>query len=452
MPAIKQLLQRLQVPLQTAADPCYARGRRWYRQGMHLPPEQLARRQLSRLAELITGLRQHGLAGFAEGIEPAQLQGCTDLARLPVMTRDRLREVFPRLREIYRDRRDVSEYTSGGATSEPVQFYFSRRQRRLVGGCNLEMYMQLGWRPGMPRFSLWGREPGAKSRPPRRLTLRGKFGRWLQHTTAYGGYVPPDEEYLKFLGSVRANPGCAVFGFTSLLESCALLMLERGLELPPGHIAAAWTCSEMLTERQRQLIEQAFGLSPRRHYGSRECSTTAADCRCGTLHLSPRFIAEAVDPQSHVPLPAGQTGSLLLTDLFNDATPFIRYEIGDLGAVEWRDCACGRSGWCLTELAGRTAGLFTLPSGTRFSALCFAGIYNFFPDTKQWQAVRTGPAEFELRHSGGRLPESDRQRLISMTSDLLEGAAVRVVENYKLERSPTGKLIAFRDLTTDTRA
>lgn len=451
MCSLPTAIQRLQVPLQSAVDPLYAYGRAWHRRGFSLPPEKHEQLLSGSLGELINHFRRCGLCE-----DPAYGQssgaGYAGLAQMPVMTRESLRALFPRLQQISQRRRDITAHVSGGSTGDPIQFLQSRRQRRLAGGCNLGMYLMLGWRPGMPRFSLWGREPAVQPGPMGRPRLRSRLRQWLQHTSAFGGYLPAESEYLAFLDAVRSHPGCAVFGFTSLLESCAILMKERGLELPAGFLATAWACSEMLSSRQRRLIEDAFGVGLRRHYGSRECSATAADCTEGTLHINPRYIIEAVDPQTFSPLPAGHSGSLLITDLFNDATPFIRYEVGDLGAVAWRECACGRRGPCLVQFNGRTAGLFTLPSGTRASALCFAGIYNHFPALHQCQAVRLGPAEFELRYTGSQLEDAICTRLARMTSDLLEGAQVRVVRAAELERSPTGKLVAFLDLSGQSAA
>jgi len=443
MPTPKQLLQRLQIPLLTACDPLYAAGRRWFRLGTSLPQEQHEQLLMSRLSRLVRSFEGRGLLREPVGRKLTGADRFATLAEMPVLTRDGLRALFPRLVDRYRRRRGISVYCTGGATGEPVQFVFSRRQRRLAGGCVLGMYSILGWHPGMPRFCLWGREPGV--RPARPRGIRAYLRRRLQHTTVYGGYSPSEREYRRFIAEVQAQPGCAIFGLTSLIENCALMMREHDQQLPRGFLGALWTCSEMMFERQSRLIEDAFGCRPRRQYGSRECTMMAADCAHGNLHISPRYIIEAVDPDSYAPLPAGQTGSLLVTDLHNDVTPFIRYEIGDLGAVEWRDCDCGLRGPCLTELAGRTAGLITLPSGTRVSAHCFAAIMYLFPAVRQYQTLRLGPTEFELRYMGTELDTAARRRMEELTSDLLEGATVRIRPVEQLLLSPTGKLISYHE-------
>ena len=448
MSGARQLLQRLQVPLLTACDPLYAAGRRWFRLGTSLPREQHEQLLMARLPGLIRSFQDRGLLSDPVWQQLGGASRISALTAMPILTRQRLRALYPRLVELYGSGPAADRHTSGGATGEPVQFYYSRRQRRLAGGCALGMYTILGWRPGTQRFSLWGREPrGAPVSPSR--GPRARLRRWLQHTTGYGGFAPSEDEYSRFLAAVRAHPGCAVFGYTSLLERCAQLMIESGETLPRGFISTAWACSEMLHPHQQQRIEKAFGIRLRRHYGSRECTTCAVDCAHGSLHISPRYIVQAIDLETRAPLSAGRTGSLLITDLFNDATPFIRYEIGDIGAVEWRDCACGRRGYCLAELTGRTAGMFTLKSGTRVSALSLAAVINFFPQIDQYQAVRTGQTRFELRYTGSPLEASVANSMESMARALLEGATVRAVPVETLGLSPTGKLIPYREELAD---
>jgi len=224
-------------------------------------------------------------------------------------------------------------------------------------------------------------------------------------------------------------------------------MLEQDLVLPSGFLGTIWNCGETMYEQQSNVIQQAFGTKPRECYASRECSGTAMECSHGNLHVSPRYLVEAVNIETLAPLPDKHTGSLLLTDLFNDVTPFIRYEIGDLGAVEWRDCACGIRGLCITNLAGRVAWMINLPSGTRISSFAFNAMVNFLPALHQWKVVRCAPADFEVHHTGDKLNDTDRQQLLQMLDVALEGANIRIVRVSELDRTPTGKLLLYEDRT-----
>jgi phenylacetate-CoA ligase len=62
--------------------------------------------------------------------------------------------------------------------------------------------------------------------------------------------------------------------------------------------------------------------------------------------IESEFIAEAIDPQTHQPLPEGstETGELVLTNLGRWGSPLIRYRTGDLVRLTRPKtaCECGR--------------------------------------------------------------------------------------------------------------
>lgn len=225
------------------------------------------------------------------------------------------------------------------------------------------------------------------------------------------------------------------------------MMLDKHQEIPPGHLATVWTCAELLPPQGRVLISRAFGTKTREHYGSRECSTIAVECSAGNRHISPRYIAEAIDPASGKPCAPGAVGSLVFTDLFNDVTPFIRYQIGDLGAIEWRDCACGERGPCLTSITGRATTLIDLPSGRNISSHVVAFIMRKIRHLVRFQLRRFGSSEFECRFIGTAVSADDLAAAKQKFSDIFEGASLSFIEVSELDRSPSGKLIEYQDMT-----
>ena len=176
-------------------------------------------------------------------------------------------------------------------------------------------------------------------------------------------------------------------------------------------------------------------------------ASIATECDHGSLHINPRYIIEVVRYGDGQPCPPGKTGKLLITDLFNDATPLIRYQIGDLGAVEWRDCACGRSGPCLTELAGRITDLIVLPSGRRTPSTAFMVVLQNIDGINQFRTYRRRDQEFEVNYTGRVLDETTVTQTEQLLSNVLEGAAFRLIHVPEIDRSPAGKLIQYIDLT-----
>jgi phenylacetate-CoA ligase len=68
------------------------------------------------------------------------------------------------------------------------------------------------------------------------------------------------------------------------------------------------------------------------------------------------FIAEVIDPQSREPVPRGQAGELVLTNLGRLGSPLIRYRTGDMVQTGIEDaCECGTTDLALVGgILGRT--------------------------------------------------------------------------------------------------
>jgi phenylacetate-CoA ligase len=447
MHALKAILRKCQAVLKPVFDREYAAGMRWHATCRTQAPDDLRALQSKQLVGLVKHFVRVGLYELPEQLGSAMLAESGYLPQLPILTRGGLRDLFPRLARHYQDRRDVYRHLTSGATAEPVEFLHSRLMQRRTGGCNLGMYRLMGWRPGMKRLCLWGnyRDLGLEERQQR--GLKGRLLKWLASTRRFGGFTPDEAEYERFINAVRDSPGSAIFGFASLMEDCARWLIRRGDVLPPGHLATAWTCSEPVTDAGRKVMEQAFNVPVREHYGSRECASIATECDHGSLHINPRYIIEVVGYEDGQPCAPGITGKLLITDLFNDATPLIRYQIGDLGAVEWRDCACGWRGPCLIELAGRITDLIVLPSGRRTPSTTFMVVLQDIDGIHQFRTYRRRDQEFEVNYTGRMLDEPTVTQTEQLLSDVLEGAAVRLVHVPEIDRSPAGKLIQYVDLT-----
>jgi phenylacetate-CoA ligase len=80
---------------------------------------------------------------------------------------------------------------------------------------------------------------------------------------------------------------------------------------------------------------------------------------------------EMVDDNGH-PVRDGESGYILLTDLYNKAFPFIRYKIGDVGAIKAemigsQDIRNKK----LLKLDGRENDTIVLPSGKKSPGLTF---------------------------------------------------------------------------------
>ncbi len=83
-----------------------------------------------------------------------------------------------------------------------------------------------------------------------------------------------------------------------------------------------------------------------------------------------------------------KVGRLLITNLHSYATPFIRYEIGDLGALA-PECACGHRGPAITRLHGRLVSFLRHRNGALTSFVMPAAFIDEILPAKEFRVRQT---------------------------------------------------------------
>lgn len=320
------------------------------------PEEDEHRRRLklraviSDAASTIPFYREHwggrGVLGAAE-------RGDLDLADLPTLRREHLREGLQRLERPSQHLDKVIRRSTGGSSGEPVRFTQSRGYVARASGRGLRALSWGGWFLGAKTALVWGGPTeveywqGVRGHLKSRVTNHRLYDAFRAGTDAYGQWVVEWR---------RWRPRF-VLGYASALEDVSRYMLDHGEEVEG--VQAVFSTAEKLHEEQRGIIERAFGAPVRDQYGSREVLSVASECTSGRLH--------AYQDSAYVELLPGLADArqIALTQFDNPAMPLIRYLNGDLAL--WADsqsrCACGLSYPALSKIIGRTTDLFRLADG-----------------------------------------------------------------------------------------
>ena len=106
--------------------------------------------------------------------------------------------------------------------------------------------------------------------------------------------------------------------------------------------------------RRRRLSAVWGGVPVVEEYGSTETGSLAGDCVEGKLHLwADRVVPEVLDPVTGRSSREG-SGQLVVTTLYREAMPLVRYNLEDSVEVSYADCPCG---WKVPtiKVLGRTA-------------------------------------------------------------------------------------------------
>jgi phenylacetate-CoA ligase len=289
----------------------------------------------------------------------------------------------------------------------------------------------------MATICVWGsqRDIGKAQESGRGLSA------YMANAHIVDGYSLTDETVDAVLALIRKHHHVAVYGFTSMLEFVARRVIERNQRPPSGSVRAAWNGGEMLFDNQKELFQDAFGTPLLNLYGGRELSAMAYQA-AGTDFLKivrPYLFAEIVDESGKMVEP-GQTGRVVWTSTVCRGTPFLRYDIGDVGCYssDLRDDS-GLIG--IRELQGRVAGLLTLPNGKTVNCIYWNHLIKEYPEVEQFQIVLRSGSSLEIRLKGSGFAKEREAELRKLLLDFLGEVPVEISWLDRIPLTSQGKLV-----------
>lgn len=352
------------------------------------PPERLAALQLEKLRALL----RHANAEvpyyrdvFARlNMAQERVTALSDLARLPFLTKDLIRANTERLRSARA--RDLKRYNTGGSSGEPLVFY--------IGPDRVTHDVAAKWRAtrwwgvdiGDPEIVVWGSpiELGAQDR------LRAIRDRLLR-TKLLSAFEMSPAKVDRFVAEIRAMRPKMLFGYPSALAHIARHARARGVRMDDLGIRVAFVTAERLYDDQKALIASTFGCRVANGYGGRDAGFIAHECPEGGMHISAEDVIVEIVDVAGSPLPAGESGEIVVTHLATGDFPFIRYRTGDVGILDAARCPCGRGLPLLREVQGRTTDFVVAADGTVMHGLALVYVVRDLPGIGAFKIVQESP-------------------------------------------------------------
>jgi phenylacetate-CoA ligase len=343
----------------------------------------------------------------ARGLRPEDIQTTDDLERLPIVDKH---VITANYREALRDHSlppsQLIPASSSGSTAERLHYWTTKTQKAKKWAGLFRWWEMAGYRFGDPYFTF----QLAGNRGLRGIPVLEKLEwamlrhRWLSAQQMTDAVLA---DYVRQLDRYRP----VLFrSYASTVYYLACFMQREGLRVP---IPAILTTGETLSEEMRRTIEQAF--APGRVYNEYGGDGMQIACECEYhqgLHINAEtYIVEIVRDGRRVP--EGELGEIVLTNLEATATPFIRYNIHDVGALDLSPCPCGRGLPRLSRLEGRLTDLFLTADHHWLTVHQFTAFFAKIPSVKAFQVIQRQVDDILIRlvvdeHFG----EADHQRIL----------------------------------------
>ena len=403
-----------------------------------------------------------------QGLAPDELRTTEGLQALPVMTKSDYRR-HPRshfLAENVPPHRGLERSTSG-STGVPFRFTLDRQAMPLIFASHLfydswfdldplDRYIRIV-SPPAPSSPL---DPGTPWPVRLRLMIReqlqSQYERLMKEKVSVWEVGRSRGEHVwRRIAAFRPD---YLMGYTSALATVAddLLRADLRLSVP---LRAVVTIAETLSPDRRRVIEEYFRAPIINRYGLREFGAWSGQtCSLSgeQIHVNTELVVAEILHQDGSPARPGETGRVVMTDLFNYAMPLIRYDTGDLAVAGSAGCACGRGFPLFGPIQGRSQECLSTPSGRLISPVVL-GQYLFvhkdnLDAVSHYQLVQQDRRRACLKVVTA--PGWNRQRREQLERDLSEllgsemEVTIETVSEIPHERSGKRPIIKVNQLTS----
>jgi phenylacetate-CoA ligase len=282
----------------------------------------------------------------AIGLEPGDVTGIDDLTRLPITTKDDMSAdlaanppfgTYQTLTDDEWREHGWQVFQSSGTTGAPRPFRFTQFDREMWAWNNARGIYSIGLRRGVdvallcfgygPHVFMWGVHYG--------LNLMGI------------PIVPGGVDTATRAAFIDRYGVTMLAATPSYLLFLANTMRELGLDPASSPVARVITGGEPVPQTTQARIAEVWGCEVHQFYGCTEAAGSAGGYTCGSgpwLHcMDDTHVLEAVDPETLEPVPDGERGLSVITNLFSDASPQIRFLVGDYTTLTHEPCPCGRT-------------------------------------------------------------------------------------------------------------
>jgi len=341
------------------------------------------------------------------------------LKEFPILTKDIIRNntdlMLTQPRELL-----ICNSTSG-STGIQTNIYINKKEQSLIRALQITWWRWAGYVMGEPIF-----QTGLATHRSIEKRLKDFFFR-THYQFAFGLTVKNTQIGLKWARKNKPFLG----GYASSLYVLSTLAEGEKIQMKS---AVAW--GDKLFDHYRKNIERVFDCKVYETYGTGEGLMLGAQKDLDYLYvMDPYFIVELLDDKGNE-VEDGKMGHVVVTSLIHKAMPLIRYKVGDLAIKLPRSKYPQHSELGLSlfqKIVGRETDIVETPRGTKLIVHSFTGVFEYYPQIKQFQVVQRNSEKLTIRYILGvdfkpDLLDNIKSELDNLAAEVLNIEFIEVTE------------------------
>lgn len=325
------------------------------------------------------------------GINPANVYTIEDLKGMPIIDKDTFYDHYAEMQHINFNKLRKHFTATGGSTGKTLKYFVPPEVFYYGLGCRNRGFNWAGFDENKDKVAYLA---GASIGVTDKVELVGNKLKMPATGIINRSVLKKYYEALKSFSPnyMRAYP-------SALYQFCKFLKDEE----KKVRLTAVVTTAEILYENQRSFIQEVLQCKVFNEYGTYDGGAGAFECENHSgMHLQmERGIIEILDDHGK-PVPTGQVGRIVVTDLHNYLMPFIRYDVGDMAMASDAVCKCGRGLKLIERLEGRASDMLIMNDGTQISGT--VGYYLFLKllnanqiDVRQFQIIQKADRSIQVK-------------------------------------------------------
>lgn len=409
----------------------------------YLPSAEMSKIQEQRIMALVSHAKKTipFYSSYLKDVETVE-----DFKRLPPIPKSQMRKEFEKATCFNHslDAFKIPQYTSG---STGIPFYF-------YSDANM-----LARRMGIYRRMLdWIK----KTDDDFVVVLMPKVYPWIENknTSTLNGWIDSDVNFVPCVDPWQLDRD--IDNIYEILEERSIVLQSRASHLvrlaqcierdkKNFKFKALISYTEQLFPEVRSYLKKVFNAPVLNYYGCNEIPQLAQECEIHEgFHVNSEWVYIEIVDKNNNSLPSNETGDVVVTSLFNEVMPIIKYRIGDIGYWISGKCPCGRT-LPRIHIEGREISSFLRPNGeiAHFGSLVWP-ITKIANKIFHYQIIRYSKTKYLIKVVPAELfGNSDREFILNEFKKYLGTEALIDFKIVKEIETANGKQRSFINLAPD---
>lgn len=261
--------------------------------------------------------------------------------KFPIISKTTLRENYEQFLSSRLNKNKSVITNTSGSTGQPMTFYLSKNKKYRQ---NAEVIF----------FNNWANiDVGERHAYIKVTDVKTKFKLFIQNEILMNPKKLTKtwlDEQINILSKKKLT---GIIGVPSAISAIAHRARERNLNNKDFNLKGIICSGETLKNIDIEIMEKIFGIKPISRYSTEEFGVLAASCPvCGKFHCNDTgYIIEILGLHDDDHVAVGEQGRIVVTDLFSDNMPLIRFDTGDIAIYGGKsECSFYSTGIVLEDI------------------------------------------------------------------------------------------------------